>query len=61
MRSCPDARSRPYIPKWKGIEKYKGIIHHSSLWPETPVDMKGKRVAVIGAGELPVTGHERAY
>lgn len=45
------SRSRPYIPKWKGMETFKGIVHHSSLWPEEPVDMAGKRVAVIGAGE----------
>ena len=40
------------MPKWEGMDKYKGVIHHSSLWPETPVDMKDKRVAVIGAGKF---------
>ena len=25
-------------------------MHHSSFWPESGVDMKGKRVAVIGTG-----------
>lgn len=42
--------AKPYVPTWDGMENFKGAIHHSSLWPEEPVDMTGKRVAVIGAG-----------
>ena len=44
---------KQYIPTWEGLDKYKGIIGHSSLWPEG-IDMKGKRVAVIGAGSTGV-------
>lgn len=40
---------KQYMPEWKGMEKFQGIIGHSSLWPEN-VDISGKRVAVIGAG-----------
>ncbi|KAI1118263.1 hypothetical protein F5Y14DRAFT_257690 [Nemania sp. NC0429] len=39
-----------YIPHWPGMEKFKGIIHHSSLWPEEKFDAQGKRCAVIGTG-----------
>ncbi|KAH8798785.1 cyclohexanone monooxygenase [Hyaloscypha sp. PMI_1271] len=39
-----------YIPDYKGIDKFKGVIHHSSFWPPEDVDVKGKRVAVIGTG-----------
>ncbi|KAF2486985.1 hypothetical protein BDY17DRAFT_288105 [Neohortaea acidophila] len=46
--------AKPHIPHWKGMEKFKGVIHHSSLWPEQPVDMAGKRVAVIGCGSTGV-------
>jgi cation diffusion facilitator CzcD-associated flavoprotein CzcO len=42
--------AKPYVPTWDGMKDFKGPIHHSSLWPEEPVDMAGKRVAVIGAG-----------
>lgn len=40
---------RQYLPDWKGRENFKGIIGHSSLWPEN-VDLTGKKVAIIGAG-----------
>ena len=39
---------KQYIPTWEGLDKYKGVIAHSSLWPEP--DLNGKRVGVIGAG-----------
>ncbi|KAK7749182.1 hypothetical protein SLS62_008363 [Diatrype stigma] len=42
--------ARRYIPDWPGMDKFKGVIHHSSFWPEEPVDVKGKRCAVIGTG-----------
>ena len=45
---------KQYIPDWKGRDTYKGIMHHSSLWPEKPVELAGKRVAVIGAGSTGV-------
>ncbi|KAK1221402.1 hypothetical protein PQX77_015787 [Marasmius sp. AFHP31] len=40
----------PYTPAFKGLEKIEGIKHHTARWPEEGVDMKGKRVAVIGTG-----------
>ena len=40
--------AKRYIPDYKGIETYKGVIHHSSFWPPEDVDVKGKKVAVIG-------------
>lgn len=32
------------------MDKFEGEIHHSSFWPASGVDVKGKRVAVIGTG-----------
>lgn len=32
------------------MDKFKGVIHHSSFWPEEEVPVKGKRTAVIGTG-----------
>ncbi|KAH8760728.1 HK97 family phage prohead protease [Hyaloscypha sp. PMI_1271] len=42
--------SKRYIPPFKGLDKFKGVIHHSSFWPEEGVNVKGKRCAVIGTG-----------
>ncbi|EFQ34605.1 HK97 family phage prohead protease [Colletotrichum graminicola M1.001] len=42
--------SKRYIPNWPGIESFRGIVHHSSFWPEEKVDVRGKRCAVIGTG-----------
>lgn len=51
--------SEPVIPKFKGIENFKGACFHSARWPEG-LDYEGKRIGIIGAGSttvqmLPVT------
>lgn len=47
---CTGFASKIYIPDFKGIEKFKGVMHHTAEWPVGQVDMKGKRVGVIGTG-----------
>ncbi|CAK7222243.1 hypothetical protein SCUCBS95973_004777 [Sporothrix curviconia] len=42
--------ARRYIPDWPGMDKFKGVVHHSSFWPEQKVEVKGKKCAVIGTG-----------
>ncbi|KAJ5670616.1 uncharacterized protein N7477_005979 [Penicillium maclennaniae] len=42
--------ARRYIPDWPGMDKFKGMIHHSSFWPDEKVEVKNKRCAVIGTG-----------
>ncbi|KAF4952724.1 hypothetical protein FSARC_12574 [Fusarium sarcochroum] len=42
--------ARRYIPDWPGMDKFKGVIHHSSFWPDEEVSVKDKRVAIIGTG-----------
>lgn len=42
--------SVPFFPSIPGREDFAGESHHTGLWPDTPVDFKGKRVAVIGTG-----------
>ncbi|KAG5219895.1 Baeyer-Villiger monooxygenase [Salix suchowensis] len=32
------------------METFRGIIHHTGLWPQEGVDLRDKRVAVIGTG-----------
>ena len=42
--------SAPTMPRFEGIEDFQGESYHTGLWPKTPVDYGGKRVAVIGTG-----------
>jgi cation diffusion facilitator CzcD-associated flavoprotein CzcO len=42
--------SVPFIPDVPGHEDFQGQSHHTGLWPSTPVDVAGKRVAVVGTG-----------
>ena len=40
--------SVPYLPEVPGREDFAGVQHHTGRWPAEPVDMQGKRVAVVG-------------
>lgn len=40
--------SKAYVLLYQGIKLFKGELHHSGHWPQGWVDLKGKRVAVIG-------------
>jgi cyclohexanone monooxygenase len=42
------------IPKFKGRETFKGEQYHTARWPSSGVDLKGKRVGVIGTGSTGV-------
>ena len=42
--------SIPTPPRLKGVEKFKGRSFHTYYWPQEPVEMAGKKVAVIGTG-----------
>ena len=42
--------SAPKLPDWPGIDGFAGQIIHTAQWPREPVDLGGKRVAVIGTG-----------
>ena len=42
--------SVPYFPDVPGRVDFGGESYHTGLWPGTPVDFAGKRVAVIGTG-----------
>jgi cyclohexanone monooxygenase len=41
--------SEPKLPDIAGIEDYAGVLFHTARW-EHDVDLRGKRVAVIGTG-----------
>lgn len=42
--------SKVYWPDFPGLKSYKGTLIHSARWPKDVVDVKGKRVCVIGSG-----------
>ena len=42
--------STPTLPKIEGVASFRGISFHASNWPHEPLDLTGKRVAVIGSG-----------
>ena len=41
--------NRPNIPDFEGKAEFQGLSWHSARWPEG-MDLRGKRVAVIGTG-----------
>ncbi|ORA40203.1 hypothetical protein BST20_06440 [Mycobacterium branderi] len=41
--------SNPKVPSWPGLDKFRGPALHSARWDHS-VDLRGKRVAVIGTG-----------
>ncbi|KAF4956067.1 hypothetical protein FGADI_4092 [Fusarium gaditjirri] len=42
------------FPEWPGLDDFQGVIHHSSFWPHDGVDLRDKRVAVVGTGSTGV-------
>jgi cation diffusion facilitator CzcD-associated flavoprotein CzcO len=42
------------VPAFKGLEKFKGQVFHTSNWPHEHVALDGKRVGVIGTGSTGV-------
>ena len=47
---CTGFAAKLYIPPFDGLERFQGVIHHTSQWPEEGVSFDGKRAAVIGTG-----------
>jgi cation diffusion facilitator CzcD-associated flavoprotein CzcO len=42
--------STPTLPRLPGMDSFKGRQFHTFDWPHEPVDLAGKKVAVIGTG-----------
>jgi cation diffusion facilitator CzcD-associated flavoprotein CzcO len=58
---CTGLSAKPYIPAIEGLKDFRGICHHTSLWPQEGVDFKGKRVGVIGTGASGVQVIQEVY
>jgi acetone monooxygenase len=48
--ACCGMLSAPLTDRFPGQSSFRGEIHHTGLWPKEGVNLKGKRVAVIGTG-----------
>jgi cation diffusion facilitator CzcD-associated flavoprotein CzcO len=46
---CAGIAAKYYVPPYKGIDSFKGEIHHTSRWPKN-ANLKGKKIGVIGTG-----------
>jgi cation diffusion facilitator CzcD-associated flavoprotein CzcO len=44
---------RRHYPEFTGLESFEGSVYHSGYWPED-LSVKGKKVALIGAGATAV-------
>jgi cation diffusion facilitator CzcD-associated flavoprotein CzcO len=42
--------SAPIMPRIEGVDRFEGQSFHTARWPHEPVDLAGRRVAVIGTG-----------
>jgi cation diffusion facilitator CzcD-associated flavoprotein CzcO len=40
----------PYVPEFPGLESFQGRLVHTARWPAEGIELKGKRVGVIGTG-----------
>jgi cation diffusion facilitator CzcD-associated flavoprotein CzcO len=54
------------LPKFKGLETYKGKHYHTGHWPHGGIDFTAKRVGIIGTGAtavqaIPVIAQQAKY
>ena len=42
--------SAPTLPRYEGLDEFEGPSFHTFHWPAEPIELAGKRVAVIGTG-----------
>lgn len=42
--------SSPTLPRYPGLDDFEGESFHTYNWPDTPVELAGRRVGVIGTG-----------
>jgi cation diffusion facilitator CzcD-associated flavoprotein CzcO len=46
--------AKRYMPDWPGVEDFKGTLLHSSYWPVNDLDLKHRKIAIIGTGSTGV-------
>lgn len=48
--SCVGMLSAPKMPNISGREKFKGQLLQTARWPQSDIELSGKRVGIIGTG-----------
>ncbi len=48
--SCSGMLSAPKVPPFPGREKFEGVVAHTARYPREGIDLKGKKVGVVGTG-----------
>jgi len=46
--------SAPNLPDWPRRDEYQGEIYHTTQWPDGDLDLKDKRVGIIGTGSTAI-------
>ena len=44
------ALSAPTLPRFEGMDRFKGHAFHTFYWPHEPLELEGKKVGIIGTG-----------
>jgi cation diffusion facilitator CzcD-associated flavoprotein CzcO len=47
---CTGLNAQAWMPDFKDLNVFKGFTCHTSFWPQQGLDLKGKRVGIIGTG-----------
>ena len=47
---CLGLLSAPTTPRMEGMDRFEGRSFHTYYWPQDPVELIGKKVAVVGTG-----------
>ena len=42
--------SAPTLPRFEGMDSFEGPSFHAFHWPHDPIELRGKRVSVVGTG-----------
>lgn len=45
---CTGIAAKPYVPPIEGLKDFRGICHHTGLWPQDGVEFKRRRGGVGG-------------
>ncbi len=48
--TCTGPVSAPVVPPFAGHASFKGPIVHTARWPKEGIDLRGKRVGIVGTG-----------
>ncbi|KAJ9659427.1 hypothetical protein H2198_003156 [Neophaeococcomyces mojaviensis] len=47
---CTGSSYKKHFPDFQGLDKFKGTLVHSAAYPDEGLDVKGKRVGLVGNG-----------